>query len=269
MVGARELFKSPFYSVWKHRTVLLRTTFIEVRNLYAGSLLGASWVVIGQILMLAIYTLTYVVIFRIRPIDMTVYEYILYVFCGLTSYMPFSASLTGGALSLVSNRAVLLNTTFPAELIPFRSVLVASVTMPIGVLILLVSDAAFSELTWTSLLIPVVMVLQLMFAAGLVWGLSLLALIVRDVQQMLTYIIMMLMMITPIAYTPSMLPASLKVLIYLNPLAYFVITFQELIILNKVPSLAFIVVMSAMSIATFCGGFLLMRRAKSAFYDHA
>lgn len=260
---------SPFSAIWRNRVVLLRTTIGEIRNAYAGSLLGSAWVVLGQILMLAIYTLTYVVILRIRPSDMSVYEYILYVFCGLTSFLPFSAALTAGTLSLVSNRAVLLNTVFPAELIPFRSVLVASIGMPVGTIILFVADAVLGQFTWTSLLVPCVMVLQIMFVSGLVWILSLLALIFRDIQHLIYYGIMMLMVITPIAYTPSMVPPGLGFLIYVNPLSYFVISFQYLIMLNTLPTPSILFSMVFLSVATFLVGFFLCRRAKGAFYDYA
>jgi lipopolysaccharide transport system permease protein len=259
----------PFQSIWKHRLILWRTTLLEVRNMYAGSLLGSLWVVLGQILMLCIYALTYVVILRIRPTDMSVYEYILYVFCGLTSFIPFSSALTGGTLSLVSNRSVLLSTIFPAELIPFRSVLVASVTMPVGTAILLLSDAALSQFSWTGLLVPLVMILQIMFVTGLVWILSLAALLFRDIQHLIYYGIMMLMVITPIAYTPTMIPSGLKLIIYLNPLSYFVISFQYLIILNTLPSIDILLAMVLLSFASFTLGYLMVRRAKGAFYDYA
>lgn len=259
----------PFQSIWRHRRILLLTSIHEVRTQYAGSFLGSAWLVIGQLMVLAIYATTYVVIFRIRPVDMTVYEYILYVFCGLTSFLPFSNGLSAGSMSLVANRAVLLNTVFPAELIPFRVVLVASVGMPVGSLILFFADLGLSHLAWTILLVPVVMVLQLLFVAGLVWMLSLVALVMRDVQHMIQYATMMLAVITPIAYTPTMVPDALKALIYVNPLSYFVISFQHLIILNRLPELQILLPMVALSLTSFCLGYFVIRRAKGAFYDYA
>ena len=260
---------APFQSVWRHRWILKNTAFNELRTQYAGSMLGSAWVVIGQLLLLTIYAVTYVVIFKIRPAEMTVYEYILYVFCGLTAFLPFSNALSAGAVSLVSNRAVLLNTVFPAELIPFRSVLVASVTMPIGLVILAAADIVFSKPSWTFLLVPIVMILQLMFVSGLVWVLSLAALVVRDIQHLIQYAVMMLAIITPIAYTPSMVPEALRALIYVNPLSYFVISFQYLIILDRLPEASILVPMVLLSSLTFAGGYHFVRRAKGAFFDLA
>ena len=259
----------PFEAIWRHRAILINTSINEIRNQFAGSVLGSVWIVIGQFCVLIIYATTYVAIFKVRPADMSVYEYILYVFCGLTSFVPFSTALSAGTLSLVSNRAVLLNTVFPAELIPLRTVLVASVSMPAGLVILALADGLLSQMSWTTLLVPIVMILQVMFVAGLVWVLSLAALVVRDIQHIIQYSVMMLMVITPIAYTPPMVPKVLKALIYLNPLSYFVISFQYLIILNQLPELPIVLPMLVLSVGMFVLGYTTVRRAKGAFYDYA
>lgn len=258
-----------FVEVARHWTILYRTTIAEIQTQFAGSLFGTLWLIFGQIVMLGIYALTYVVIFRIRPVDMTVYDYILYVFCGLTSFLAFSGALSAGTMSLASNRAVLLNTVFPAELIPLRSVLVASAGMPVGAIILLIADASIGHITWTTALIPVVMVLQILFVAGLCWILSLLALVFRDLQYFVYYGIMMLMFLTPIAYTPQMMPEGLNFIISVNPAAYYVMSFQYLIMLDRLPPISMVIGMFAISIVTFIVGFALCRRVKGSFYDFA
>ena len=72
----------PFEFIARHRTILYTTTLVEIRNTYAGSVLGAIWLMLGPLLMLAVYAVTYAVIFRVRPADMTITEYVLYVFSG-------------------------------------------------------------------------------------------------------------------------------------------------------------------------------------------
>lgn len=266
---AMNFLTAPFATINRYRTILLRTTYNELRSTYAGSALGMAWVVLGPMMLLSVYALVYAVIFRVRPTDMTVTEYILYVFSGLVPFIAFATAMTQGALSLTANKQVLLNTVFPAELVPLRSVLVASASLPAGIVILFVGDLLFSRLTPTFLLVPVVVVLQIMFLAGLSWMLSLLTLLIRDIQQVLTYITMLLLVITPIAYTPDMIPPQLKILMYLNPLYYFVTSYQSLILLNKLPPLDVIVIGTFISVAMFCSGFVMCRRAKQVFYDFA
>lgn len=260
---------APVAAISRYRGILLRTTLTEIRSTFAGSMLGIFWVFMGPMLLLTIYALVFAVIFRVRPVDMSVAEYVLYVFSGLVPFLAFANALTIGALSLSSNKALLLNTVFPAELIPLRSVLVASVGLPAGTAILLVGDAAFSTLSWTWLLLPVVLVFQIIFVTGVCWMLSLLALLVRDIQHILMYVTMLLLVVTPIAYTPDMIPAKLLLLMYGNPLFYFVTCYQSLVILNAIPPPPIVVITVGLSLGTFCLGYNVCHRAKQVFYDFA
>lgn len=264
-----DIVVAPFVVVARHRLILRRTVIADIRSLYAGSVLGGTWLVLGPLLMLAVYSVTYAVIFRFRPVEMTVAQYILYVFSGLVPFLAFSSGLSAGTTSLIANRGLLLNTVFPAELIPLRSVLAACVGLPVGVGILFVADLLLGTPSFSWLLVPGVIVLELMFLTGVCWILSLAALLLHDIQQIIYYVVMMLMVLAPIAYTPSMVPAQLKVLIYLNPAAYFVISTQSLIMLGALPPWKIVAAMIVLSVGVFVVGYHLCRSAKSAFYDFA
>ncbi|GAM97930.1 O-antigen export system permease protein RfbD [alpha proteobacterium U9-1i] len=269
MLALLAALSAPFVAINKHRSILLRTTWVEIRSAYAGSVLGVIWVIVGPLLMLSVYALTYAVIFKVRITTMTTTEYVLYVFCGIVPFLAFAQALSAGTLSLSSNRAVMLNTVFPAEMIPLRSVLVGSASMATGSIILLFSDFAFSSPSWTFALVPIVALFLLMFTTGVCWLLSLAALLVRDLAQMIYFITMMLLILTPIAYTPEMIPDEMKSLMYGNPLYYFVICFQYLIILDQIPPVSTLIAGGAMSLIVFAFGYSVFRRSKQVFYDFA
>lgn len=260
---------APFQTIARYWFVLRRAVLADIRAVYAGSVFGRLWLVIGMLLMLAVYAVTYAAIFNFRPTDMSVTKYIFYVFCGLVPFLAFAAALSSGTMSLVANRGLLLNTAFPAELIPLRSVLATSVGLPVGICIVFVAGLALGYFAASWLLVPLVIVLEIMFMTGLCWMLSLIALLFRDIQQIIYYAVMMLSVLTPIAYTPSMVPHALALLIYLNPASYFVISIQSLVMLGTLPPLKILVVMVVMSLGMFVAGFHLCRRAKGAFYDFA
>ena len=260
---------APFLAVYRNRSILLRTTWVDIKAAYAGSVLGVIWVIMGPLLMLSVYALTYAVIFKVRIPTLSTTEYVLYVFCGIVPFLAFAQSLSIGTLSLASNRAVMLNTVFPAEMIPLRGVLVGSASMLSGTMILLFSDVMWSQPSWLFLLIPVVMFFQLMFAVGICWLLSLVALLVRDLQQMIYFITMMLLIITPIAYTPEMIPEEMQSLMLFNPLYYFVTCFQYIIILDRVPPLDTMLIGAAVSTFFFTLGYSVFHRSKQVFYDFA
>ncbi len=262
-------FVDPYKRAWRFRRILIQTTVVEIKRTYAGSILGLLWVFLGPLLLLCLYAVIYAVVFRVRPVSMTLSEYILYIFSGLVPFLAFSMSLTAGSLSLSTNKAVLLNTVFPADLIPLRSVLVASVSLPAGLAIVFVADFFLSTPSLTLLFVPLVVVLQIMFVVGLVWILSLLTLLIRDIQQILIYVTIFLLIITPIAYTQDMIPAQLKLIMYLNPLFYYVVSYQSLIIGNQMPPADILIVGLISSLLMFSGGFWLCQKAKEVFYEYA
>lgn len=77
----------------------------------------------------------------------------------------------------------------------------------------------------------------------------------------------LLLIISPIAYTPEMIPKSLQGIIYLNPLSYYVLSFQSLIISGTLPSLQVIAISIAQSIILFALGFSVFMRTKKVFFD--
>lgn len=258
-----------FKLLYLRRQILLDTTITELKRTYAGSALGLIWLVLGPGFILLVYTIMYTVIFKIRPVDMSTQTYILYVLIGLISFMGFSSALSGTSMSLVSNKQFLLNTVFPAELIPVRSVLISSVIIFFGTPIVLLGAAVYHKVTWAALLIPVVIALQIMFSIGLGWILSLVTLVIRDIQFLLQYITMMLIVITPIGYTPDMVPSSLSLIVYLNPLSYFVRALQVILLYGEIPPLSVFLPAVVISVSSFAIGYWVFQRGKAAFFDYA
>jgi lipopolysaccharide transport system permease protein len=264
-----KFFSAPFTAIWTHRKILLKTAAVEIRGLYAGSLLGSFWVVLGPVFFLGLYTLIYTLIFKIQPAAMGQREYILYIFSGMVPFLAFGSALSAGSTSLAANKQILLNTVFPAEMIPLRSVLVASVVLPVGLLLVIAADIVLGRPSPMLLLIPVVMLLQIMFVTGVVWVLSLLNLLVRDIQQLLAYVTMILLVITPIAYTPDMAPGQLRFIMYLNPLFYFVTSYQSLIVLGQLPPWKIVAIAAALGLSSCMAGYWAWQRGKQMFYEYA
>lgn len=218
---------------------------------------------------MAFYSLVYLVIFRVRPTTMTEHEYVLYILSGLIPFLGLSEALTSGTGSLTLNKAVLLNTVFPSELVPVRAVLVSQATTAVGLALTLIVAFLMGKLSWTMLLVPVVWLLQVMFMIGAVWILALTSLVFRDIQQSLTFVMMTLMVVTPIAYTMDMVPRTLRAVVYINPLSYFVFSFHQLIVFGSTPSIAMVAVMVALALLSYGGGFYVFQRAKKVFFDYA
>ena len=257
----RPTVKDALRDLWAERALLRRSVLAEARALYAGTALGVFWFVFGPILLLGLYSLIYAVIFRVRIPDFTVEEYIINVFSGLVPFLAFANALSSSTAALRKDQKLLLS-SFPPEYIPIRAVLVSYIMLLVGLILVFAGDALLSKPAWTLLLVPVVAVLQLMLSVGLGMILSVIALVIKDIQFLIQYIVIALLIVTPIAYTPSMIPPQLSFLMYANPLFYYINSYQNLILLNEFPNMNIIIGSVIIALASFFFGLFLFVRAR-------
>ena len=251
-----------------HTQLLLRVTWNDLGRRYAGSMLGISWVFIAPAASIALYAAIYRLVFKVHVVGLGGWDYVLYIFAGLVPYLMTAEALTGGVSSVIVNRSVLNNTVFPIDLAPVKAVLSAQGSMLVGMIATVTGVIAVGRAHWTILLLPVVWVLQVMALIGVSWVLSLVNVVLRDLQNLITLILVMLMIGSPIAYTPAMVPASLKAVLLLNPLAYFVLTYQRILVLGQLPDPITAVLLVTSSVGLFLLGGYFFSRTKSVMVDY-
>lgn len=248
------------------RELLWRAVKVEIRSQHAGTVLGLTWIVLGPFLLLALYALIYAVVFNVRVSNFSRSEYILNVFSGLVLFLAFSQAMTAATGSLSKERKLLFS-NFPLEFIPAKSVIVAYLVLLPATGFVVAGDLLLSRPSWHLLLLPLVALLQLAFSIGLGSLLSLLGLVMRDISFLIQYMVIALLVVTPIAYTPDMIPAQIKPLLYLNPLYYYVSANQHLILLNSLPPAIEIALGTLMSASMFIAGTWVFKRARIAMMD--
>ncbi|MCW5692480.1 MAG: ABC transporter permease [Pseudolabrys sp.] len=256
--------------LWKYRDRLFDNVISDVRSRYGGSVLGIAWVVIYPAMQLAIYACLYVFIFRVKPPSLSVSMYVILVFSGMIPLMAFNEALLSATSSLLTNRNLLLNTVFPAELIPVRSVLSAQCSSMVALTIALVAGAFYGNTDIKALvLVPFFWGALILFVTGIGWALSLISLVARDIQHGLSLVVMLIFVLSPFAYTPDMVPQGLKFIIYMNPLSYFVFCFQDLICYGRFPQVWHVAIVVTLAFATYIGGLTFFDRVKGVFFDYA
>ena len=251
-----------------HRALLWRITLSELKARYAGSHLGHLWVFLAPTLLLVVYAITYVAILRIRLAGLDRWEYVIFIFSGLVPYLMTAEALTTGVTSVIANKSVLSNTVFPIDLTPVKAVLTSQATMIVGMTVTVVGAAIVGTLRWTIVLLPVIWLLNVVALIGMNWFLSLLNVIFRDIQNILTPVLMMMLIISPIAYTPEIVPDSLRPLILLNPFAYFVVAYQQVIVLGLYPGPLHGLALVLLAVVPFVAGSWFFASAKRVIIDY-
>lgn len=260
----------PFRFLFSYRARLSEGVLQDLKQQYSGSVLGLFWVLLYPLLQLAIYCTLYVFIFKVRPAGLTQWSYVVLVFSGLVPILAFNQALQMSISSLSSNKALLSSTVFPPLLINIRSMLVAQFPMLFGMAITIVMALAIGRTNiWLLILyVPILWIFLLAFVSGLGWILSLVTLIARDVQHSIGLILMLMTFLSPFAFTPDMVPAPLKIILYINPLTYFVRAFQDVICYGQHPELLHLGVSCLLGWGTFYLGYWMFEKTKHTFFDY-
>ncbi len=251
---------------WK---MLWRVTRTEMSARFAGSFIGAGWVLLTPGLILAIYSAIYLTVFKEHVPGLSSEAFVVFLFSGLVPYLVTAEALSTGVTSIVTNKTVLSNTVFPIDLAPVKAVLAAQGTMAVGMVVAVIGSIITDKISWLIVFLPLVCVLHMLALIGVTWIISLLNVIVRDLQSGLNAVLMILLIASPIVYSPNQVPHALKIVLALNPLAYFIVAYQEVIVTGYVPTWEHTVGLFVLSLGLFCAGSIFFARAKKALLDYA
>jgi lipopolysaccharide transport system permease protein len=258
---------SAFYLL-SHGGLLCRITATELASRYAGTVLGFAWALLAPLLILTLYTVTYTMILRVQVQELSPLQYTLFIFAGLVPFLSTAEALTLGVSSIVANRTLLTNTIFPIDLAPVKAVLLSQVVMVVGMLTLVAGMGIAGQLQATVILLPIVWALQLFAVTGIVWFLSLLNVVLRDLQMLLAVLIMALMIASPIAYAPANVPPGLRFLVILNPFAWFVVAYQKILVFGQWLSILDWLGLVCCAALLFGAGGYFFSCMKKAIIDH-
>lgn len=219
-------------------------------------------------LLLSLYAVVYAVIFRVSVPGLTTLQYTLLIFSGLVPFLMTSEALSAGTSSLLGNKSALNSSVFPIDLFAPKAVLMSQATALVGFPAIVVGMLYGGKLSWNALLLPAVWLLHIMALMGMNWILSTITLVFRDLQHLVGLVLILLMVASPIAYTPEMVPHQLKFLIFVNPLAYYIIAYQHILVLGRTPGLFVLLCLLLMSIGIFFVGGWFFNRVIATVVDY-
>jgi lipopolysaccharide transport system permease protein len=248
--------------------LLVAITRVELSKKYAGSVLGASWIILQPALLLSVYLFVYLVVFKMRFPGLSRLDYVLYVFCGLVPYLGTIDAISLGAVSIKQNIHLVKNVMLPIELVPVRAVLVASATQAVGLAVVILLSALNGTLTLHVLWLPVIWALQILMLFGVVWILSSIAVGLPDISYFITLFLFLLMWVSPIGFTVDMVPASLAAVLYLNPVYYLLDVYRDSLLLGRFPSPRVALVYVGLSLFLFSVGSAFFRAFRGVLLDY-
>ncbi len=195
--------------------------------------------------------------------------YPLFVYSGLLPWTFFGTSIGNGSNSVIGSERLLTKIYFPRLLIPFSSVGAAAVDFLVALGFLAAMMVYYQVApTWSILLLPVIMLIIALMAAGVGTGLAALNVSYRDFRYVVPFMIQLWMFATPTIYRQADEESSqaLKLLILLNPVAGLVDGFRAAALGYPMPW-PHLLFSSTCAVLVFFAGCLYFRRAEDRFAD--
>jgi lipopolysaccharide transport system permease protein len=256
------------YNLVARRELLYQLVRRDFEKRYIGSFGGWTWGVIQPLVLLLSWVFVFQICFRVQPQGALAQNYPLYLFSAQLPWMLFSDSLSRSTPSFVDNRNFITKTVFPVESIPLSIFLSSCVQHVLGMVVLIAATGIWERHVnvYLPLVIPALLLLAL-FSVGLSWILASLHVYLRDTAQIVNVLLTFWFWFTPIFIEEQMVPASLRFILHLNPMAYFVAIYRQCVLGTGAPSLLQFAIAALFAFVTFVVGGFFFRRLRRGFAD--
>lgn len=264
---------SPFglmRSLRENRDLIIALTKREVVGRYKGSIMGLLWSFLYPLLMLAVYTFVFSVVFKARwPSGQgSKTEFALVLFTGLMVFGMFSDCVNRAPGIILNNVNYVKKVVFPLEILPVVSLLSAlfhllvSVTVWTGFYLVY-----FGVPPVTALLLPIVLAPLALLTLGISWLLASLGVYLRDVGQVVGVATTVLLFMTPIFYAMESLPEAYWPFMRANPLTMAISQARDVMIWGRGIDIVGWLVAMALSGLVAWSGFAWFQSTRKGFAD--
>jgi lipopolysaccharide transport system permease protein len=265
-------FLLPSRSLWRNRKLIGSMVHRDILSRYRGSFGGTLWTFLNPLLLMATYFFVFGVVLRTRfGADTSRTGFVLYFLAGMLPWLAFSEALGRAPYVILEYRTFVKKIVFPLETLPINLVISGAVTEAIGLVIFAIGlfavrGAVPASVVW----LPVLLIPQILFTAGLAWMLAATGVYVRDLGQVTGYVLTLWFFLTPICYPESsldQLPASAIALLRLNPLFVLVRAYRAVFLENQAPSLRDVTGLWIVAVAVAVVGYAWFHRLRKSFAD--
>ena len=254
--------------IWNYRSLLVFLVWRDLKVRYAQTVMGAAWAIIQPLLTMVVFTIIFGNFAKV-PSDGVPYP--VFSLAALVPWTYFSVAFSMSGGSLVTNTNLITKIYFPRLVIPLAPVVGGLVDFAIAFVILgaamLFYGIAPSPIAL--LVVPLLVVVMAVTAAGVGCLLAALNIQYRDVKYITPFLIQIWMYGSPIVYPMSLVPESVRPWYMLNPMAGVIEGFRAVLLgTGPVPWTA-LGIASGMAVFIFVVGVYYFRQTERLFADVA
>jgi lipopolysaccharide transport system permease protein len=257
-LGLREL--------WAYRDLLYFFVWRDVKVRYKQTFFGAAWAIIQPLVLMVVFSFVFGRVLQVET-PPGVPKPIFY-YAGLVPWTLFATSLTDAAGSLVTNATLVRKIYFPRLILPISAVGSSLVDFAMALSIVFGMILVYSlGISWRIVLLPVFTALAVLTALSFGLWVSALNAKYRDVRYVVPFVAQVMLFLTPVFFSAAQIPADVRPLYFLNPMAGVVEGFRWALI-ESYPAPEQLTLLSVLiMVLLFVGGLFYFRTAERTFAD--
>lgn len=258
-------------SLFMNRHLITQLARRDIVGRYKGALIGVAWSFVTPILMLAVYTFVFSVVFKARwggTAGDSRGQFALIMFVGMLVHGLFAEIINRAPGLVLANPNYVKKIVFPLEILPPMVGLSALFHTAIGVIVFLLAFLLLGgSVSWVALFLPLILLPLLVLAIGLAWFLTSLGVYVRDVGQVTGIITTVMLFLAPVFYPLENLPENFRWVVQLNPLTFIIQQAREVLVWGRMPDFVGLALYLLVAWLVACAGFAWFQKTRRGFAD--
>lgn len=262
-------FVYPPRTLWRNRGLIRVMVRRDVLGRYRGSFGGSLWTVINPLLLMLTYYFVFGVVLESRfPGDPSKAGFVLYFLSGMLPWLAFSEAAGRAPTVLLEHRNFVKKLVFAVETLPVNLVVSGLVSEFFAVVLfcgflLVIRHSVPATVLW----LPLLLVPQILFTAGICWFFAALGAFIRDLGQFIGFLMTIWFFTTPICYPEDSLPAAVRVILARNPLYVLVRGYRAIFLEHHAPAFGPLWKLWLVAAIVFVAGHAWFYKLRKSFAD--
>jgi lipopolysaccharide transport system permease protein len=263
---------SPWRTLVENRRLIRSMARRDILARYRGSFGDVFWTVLNPLLLMSTYFFVFGVVLRTRfGTDQSSTGFALYFLAGMLPWLAFSEPAGRAPFVILEHRNFVKKLIFPLDTLPVNQVVSGLVTELFAAAIFVIALLLIrGSIPLAVLWLPALLIPQLLFTLGLCWFLAALGVFLRDLGQLMGFVLTLWFFVTPICYPEANLAALPPVALAIlrkNPMYTLVRGYRTILLEHHAPPLLPLLKLWLVALALFWLGYAWFYKLRKSFAD--
>lgn len=250
---------------FRYKDVFWQLTYREVKARYKQSILGFAWALLVPLLNLLVLSIVFSNLFKVPTGGL---PYPIFLFVALVPWTFFANSIMASTGSIISNASLVTKIFLPRELFPVSVIASKIIDLMLTSVILICFLIYFGiGINLNLIFLPVILFTQLLLMLGISFILSATNVYFRDIENIQPVFLTIWLYLTPVIYSPQLIPDNLKWLFMLNPMTGIINAYRASILFSENPLTPEFLYSVIISVFVFFLGLVYFRNRSKYFAD--